>query len=261
MREVLVLLPDSDERRTLVRRKPAGLSIRLCTSPEQISGALGPLTEAVVCAPCFRLGRQPRILEAIDASGVKLIVRGQITHSSSVEIAALANLFPHFRLCLFDEPDKHDPGLAILQAMSEIDGGPIGTVVAQIEGIVPTEGFRFLIAALWLGKTRVDVTAYCRSLNLSRRSVEVALQAVNLPSPHRLLLWGQACWMVWRMNRYGWGSKQVAAVGGFRDSASMAIALTPIAGKSPRLLAQIEASSSLATLWVSAFGLSPLANI
>jgi hypothetical protein len=249
MRETLLLLPDSDERRALVRAVPSDLAFRFCRSVRVLHTCLGPNTEAIICGPNSGLAEHPKVLEMIDAYGIKLIILCFLTHSSVAGLAALCQRFQTFRVSLRRAAEGGILTKELTSMMNEPDGGPIGVMTSRLTTLVSTDGLLFVVAALVLGRDRTDVPSYAAICGLAPRSLQASLQRLALPAPYRLLAWGRACWMVWRMDRYGWNSKQAATAGGFANASAMAAALTPVTGKSPRALARGDGITLLTNLF------------
>ena len=190
----------------------------------------------------------PTMVEAINAYAIKLIIRGRLTHSSVTEVVRLADKLPAIRLSLpFGRPEA-DCITQLLAVMDEPDGGPTGILASRIGNLVTADALRFILPALVLGHDRVGVPAYAESCGIASRSLQESLQDLALPPPHQLLVWGQVCWMVWRMNRYGMNSKQAAVAGGFANASAMSAALTPVTGESPTNLAKYDSTTFLAKL-------------
>ena len=126
MRETLLLLPDSDERRELVRAIPSDLTFRFCRSVRLLQTCIGSNTEAIICGPSCGLVEEPKVLEIIDAHGIKLIIRCYLTHASVADLAALSQMFQSFRVSLRTPKDARDVTKQLTGIMNEPDGGPIG---------------------------------------------------------------------------------------------------------------------------------------
>jgi hypothetical protein len=245
MRKTLLLLHDSHERRALVLGRPSEVAFRSCGSVALLRTRLNPNVEAVVCEPGLGLIEEPHVLEMIDTYGIKLIMRCYLTHATAIELAALSQMLSNFRVSLRMPAANVDATRDLITVMDEPDGGPVGLLTKRIANSVVSiqgAGLRLVVAALVLGRDRTSVQTYAVTCGLAARSLQAGLQHVGLPSPHRLLAWGQACWMAWRMERYGWNSKQAAAAGGFSSSSRMAAALTAVTGKSPGALARCDSA-------------------
>jgi hypothetical protein len=230
MREMLLLLPYAEERKVLLRRADLGLVFRSCGSVGVVRHRLTPNVEGLVCEPGVGLLDDRKLVETIDAYGIKLIVRCTLTNSTVAELAVLSRRLTDFRISLRTE--RADAIRELIPLINDPDGGPTGLLTSQVQQIVTPDAMRFVVAALVLGRHRVDVPTFAGTLGIACRSLQATARQLALPSPKQLLDWGQACWVVWRMERYGWSPKRAAVEGGFVNSSRMAASLTHITGES-----------------------------
>ncbi len=248
MREALLLLADDEERRNLIRVR-GDFAFRPCISVRALNACLHPRIETVICGTGLGLADAPGILEKIDGYGIKLVIHGRLTDETVRELLALSLKFPDYRVSL--RLAKADDSLLrrLARVIDEPDGGPIGTMLSRLIGRVPDGGFRFVAAALVLGRNRTTTSEFAATCGLGCRSLQSAAQHLSLPSPHRLLAWGQACWMTWRMDRNALNLKQAAIAGGFPSASGMTAALTHVTGKSPRALMQSDSFALLSNVF------------
>ena len=251
MPETLLFLPDGNERRALSRARIGELTFRSCLSVAALRAGIGLNPEAVLCGPSSELIEDPNVLEMIDAHGIKLVIRCSLTRSVVCDLVSLSSRFPAFRVSLRTPFETGDLIRDLNCLIDEPDGGPIGVLTNRIANLVHPDAMRFALTALVLGRERTDVLGYATICGLAPRSLQASHQHFRLSGPHRLLAWGQACWMVWRMERYGWNPKRTALAGGFASASAMSAALTPVIGKSPATLARCDGVTVLTNLFES----------
>jgi hypothetical protein len=204
-----------------------------CRTVDALHSLIKPSLEAIVCGPGFGVCNRSRTLETIDQHAIILVFRLALTEDDLVEFVALVRELPHIRMSLRTaaSDDCFIPDLAAV--LCERDEGPIGVTVSRIAGKLSVDAQRLVVAALAVGRTRVDVATYARICGSAPRSIQRATQRAGLPSPHRLLLWGQALWMAWRMERAKMSCKQAAVAGGFGTASSLAATLRPVTRTTP----------------------------
>lgn len=155
------------------------------------------------------------------------------TELDTAEAVSLVAHFPTVRLV----PFCHTGPVSLCNSLTSIidpDSGPVGGVAVAVHSMLPHLPDRHLLFALLLGRQRSGVEAFAQSIGTAARTLQHATHEAYLPSPHRLLQWGQLFWCCWRIRRRGLTCKQVAAAGGFRTAASMSAALEPLLGATPR---------------------------
>jgi hypothetical protein len=236
--QAVLLLPDEADRRTLIRSGVRELSFVSCRSADLLNQFITPNLEAVVCGPGMGLLEQRNLVEQIYASAITVVFRLELTEIAVAELVALARRMPTVRVSIRTAPESHDLASDVCGLILESDCGPLGLVMPRVAELLPAEAHRFVVAALVLGKRRIDVKSYAKACGIAPRSVQALHRRLGLPCPHRLLLWGQAFWVMWRMNLQAMGSKQAAFAGGFGTMSSMAVVLRSLTGESPMQIAR-----------------------
>lgn len=244
---VILLLPDNEDRRALLRGNFGNVKFESCGSPASLTERLDAHTDAVICATGLGLLTSPALLERIESSGVRLIIRCRITQDSAIELAALAQRLSGFQISAKTR-EQETQAESIDALVNAPDSGPAALILRQINKFVPKHALRFVIAALALGSHRTDVSQYAQTCGLARRSLQAALRTAHLPAPHSLLAWGQACWMVWRMDQTALNSKQAAALGGFASATRMSAALRHLTAHSAPDLLELGALGILTSV-------------
>lgn len=253
-RTVLLLLPDNDERRALLRGNFPNIVLQPCISARTLRERVDRKSGAIICGTGLGLVTAPSLLERIECDGIKLIIRCALTHSSAIELESLSQRVSGFQVSLTSQKREKEFVESIPDLLSAPDPGPIAPMLREVSNFIPKDALRFIIAALVLGAHRTEIDAYADVFGLARRSLQAALQRTHLPSPRMLLAWGQACWMVWRMNQNRLNSKQTAGLGGFANAARMSAVLRPITGHSSKALLRLDAISILTTVlqkWIA----------
>ena len=245
-RSVLLLLPDNDERRALLRGGCPGVKFRSCGSAKAALNLLDPTTDAFVCGTGLGLAAAGRTLESIESSGIKLILRCALNESSALELAFLSQQLSGFQVWIRRRGDVTNLAESLAELLNAQDGGPIAQVLRRVSRFLPDEPLPFVVGALVLGHRRVSVQTYADMCGSAKRSLQSTLQALHLPPPRTLLLWGQACWISWRMDQLALSSKQAAASAGFTDGVRMSAAFRRVTGHSPRALLRRDSLSVLA---------------
>jgi hypothetical protein len=246
MRETVLLIPDETDRKALIRAPHRDVVFSSCRSIESLHHFLKPSVEALVCGAGMGLLEQRNLVERIDDCAITLVFRLPLTEVAVAELVALARRLPNVRVSLRVSSAEADFASELLTLVGEPDCGPIGLVLGRIADLLPGQAHRLLVAALILGRSRVGVKTYAATCGVSLRSVQASLQRLGLPCPHRMLLWGQAFWMAWRMNRHGLTSKQAAIIGGFGSASTMAASLRPVIIDAPARLANSGGVAGLA---------------
>ena len=126
----------------------------------------------------------------------------------------------------------------LFASRAELDGGPVGWILCEIADRLPCDAHPFIAAAMVLGNRRASGERFASICGMASRTAQGSLRRLSLPSPHRLLLWGQAMWMLWRMTRLEMSGKQAAMAGGFGTTSAMSAALKPVTGTTPKRLAR-----------------------
>lgn len=101
----------------------------------------------------------------------------------------LASNFPQLRLLACCRSPQDAVG-EVLSCVDDRDSGPALAVL----GTGQKQFILHLGFALLLGRRRRSVTQFATLMGSTARTLQGATQRKCLPSPHRLLLWGQAFW-------------------------------------------------------------------
>ena len=152
-----------------------------------------------------------------------------------LDTAAAVSLVTHFPTVRL-VPFCHTGPVSLCNSLTssiDPDSGPVGGVAVAVHAMLPHLVDRHLLFALLLGRRRSSAMAFARSMGIATRTLQHTTHEAHLPRPHRLLLWGQAFWTLWRLQRWAMTSKQAAAAGGFQNSSSMTSALRPVLGTIP----------------------------
>jgi len=73
---------------------------------------------------------------------------------------------------------------------------------------------------------------------MAPRTLQQEVKRVGLPTPHRLLLWGEAAWALRRLLYRESTCKEAAADGGFPSTSALSASLAPVLTTSPAAFAR-----------------------
>ena len=236
-RVVFVGVPETVIQETL---RLLGTSRHSCAAASSVS--VTEFATAGVEAIAFDAGAVGENVELVEraarASYARLIATMVPSRPAVADVQWLAHRVPSLHIAIRHRHNASESAMRLVAAMSDPDGGPVASALRMIAERLDRDGLALVITALALGRTRADVGSYAHALAMATRTIQATVRRVGIPSPHGLLLWGQALWAMWRLQYWNMTCKEAAAVGGFGNASRMAAALTGILHASPRRAAQ-----------------------
>ena len=223
---VAVLLADDTDRAAVLQCIRPNLTFISHNTASAVRANLRPEVHAVLCEPALDL-LDDDLLNQIETSGIRLILRLDPTTASIRTLISLSSRFPGMSVSLRSPVRGTRTVGSLLELLSYPDGGPVAPVVSRLREGLSEEAAVLLVAALVLGRTRVDGGVYAAVCGMAPRTCQITLKRLGLPCPHRLLKWGQTFWAAWRMQQWRMTCKGAAAAGGFSRASEMAVALRP----------------------------------
>lgn len=256
MTTVVLLIANDLDRSAILNSAPQGICVSSCNSVISLTAAVRPGIDAIIYEPGFGLVNHPHLLRDIELCGIRLLARLRLTATTVSELRAITRRAPRIGVSLRNRTVRDD-AIAVYQAISDPDGGPVGFVLDHVCDLLSDDALLFVAASLILGRTRSDGSAYAHACGSASRTCQAALTRLGLPSPHRLLLWGQAFWAVWRMHNWDFTCKQAALAGGFGRASAMSVALRPVLGVAPSQLVRAGAMANLASRFLQELSQRP----
>ncbi len=236
MSHIVLIVADEMDRQEIVGRLHHLHQLVQLRNPAALSHLKDRHVDIVVYEMSPTAGDHRALIDFLDLSAARLVVRLSPSQSASQAVFALSTFVPSLGVALRTCSGLHYSTADFSRAIADPDGGPTGPSLLRLAATaIPRGACPFLLVAIVLGRTRVTGAQYAATLRLAPRTVQDALAKFNLPSPHRLLLWGQTLWAVWRMQQWEMSCKQTAVAGGFRPS-SMCRTLRATTGRTPREL-------------------------
>lgn len=231
-----------------IARPESALRLRKCSDEGKLASTEAPGLHLSDSALSIRGAMKARPSDRRFETCFALLVRP--TELDTAEALSLVSYFPAVRLVPFGHAG---PALLCnsLTSIIEMDCGPVGGVALAVNAELPHLVDRHLLFALLLGRRRLGIRTFAQSMGTAARTLQHTTHEVHLPNPHRLLLWGQAFWCLWRIKRWGMTSRQVAAAGGFRTTASMSAALAPLLGHTPHRAASTLTEAQLTDVFLT----------
>ncbi len=226
---VLALVNDDAERRTLASQTGC-IACSSIASLEQRVTAGG--VRAVVYEPGLGLTARPRVLATIEEEGIRLVVRMDLGTSQYAELVPLVSRITWTTVSI---RANASPRPLSISEVVEAEPGPLALILARLEEpLINSHQFHFAIGAIALGSRRHSVRSFAGAYGLGQRSLQLMFQRLRMPTPHRMLIWGQALWTAWRVSVGRLSCKQAALRGGFDCTSAMSASLRDVMPVTPR---------------------------
>lgn len=234
MSDIYLMLANESDRQSIVNALASRYSIQSIRSLASLRVSPHARPIAIV----YEAGYEPRnhdvLVGFLERHSARLVVRSTIDVASVREVLALARRVRDLGVSVRGCSDATDLGASLL----EPDNGPTGWVLDQISSHFSADAACYIGAALCISRSRVSVADYAKAVGQAVRTLQQSHRSVGLPSPHRTLVWCQAIWASWRLQRWGLTCKQAAQRGGFSASSAMGTALSRIVGLPPSRFAR-----------------------
>ena len=232
LNDIVALITHDGDRSALLGLARSDFHLLPCRSIGTLSDLVKPGLSAVVATMGEGLLEDVALLAKLEACGARVVLRSPLTVLGIGELTAIASRMPWVAFSLRTAL-KADDWTSLLDSIANPDAGPAAQVLCEVASGVPAEAHCLVVAALAFGSVRLSGATLAASCGMALRTAQVCLQRNNAPGPRRLLLWGQAFWMAWRLRRWGMSCKQAAICGGFGRTSAMSSAIRPLTGFTP----------------------------
>lgn len=230
---ILFHLVDQVDCRVLIETSPNSVQVSATSSTMSLLRELRSGADLVV----YQLGTNAlddsEVAELIESLGIRLMVRLSAWDARAEEFARIITRFPETGISLQFRGERPESVRALYAAAFEPDFGPVGRMFAVIPGCIEIDARPVVLTALVLGRRRAALADFARLMDIAPRTCQAMTQRFGLPTPYRLLRWGQAAWTIWRMRRWGYSCKRAASAAGFERASTMSAALRTITRLSP----------------------------